>query len=101
MAATCPRCSAENHWPNCSNCGGTHFQYGPLSDGSEGYVCTSCNVGQSHARCSCGTLIPAKSFMPGWKRNLYESATGGKQGCLVAVAVVGGHLGGVVSRLIS
>jgi hypothetical protein len=88
MAASCPRCGTENHWPNCSNCGGNTFQYGPLANGAQGLVCTTCNLGQSHVPCvgNCGAMIPALEFMPGWKQGLLASQQGG--GCVVALAAV-------------
>jgi hypothetical protein len=63
-SATCPRCGHLNELMACSNCGGTEFRRGGLSDGTEGMICKSCNIGFSHFLCQggCGTMLPATAL---------------------------------------
>jgi len=63
LTAKCPNCQTINPLPDCNNCPGTAFRFGPLANGTEGWICVACNLGHSHYNCiSCDRLIPASSF---------------------------------------
>jgi hypothetical protein len=61
----CPRCGTANELQPCSNCGGTSFTRGLLSNNAMGTYCNACKLGVTHISCTqCGTQLPTETSWP-------------------------------------
>jgi len=96
--ASCPKCGSYNELQPCQNCGNRRLRLGVLTDGSQGWICDTCNLGWSHYSClnGCGALIPAIAFGTSISRTARDIEKGiqayqGNSSCFIATEIYGNN----------